>query len=355
MRRERRRIRRAGETAVPLPQDYAQGVFFVGRRGFGKEGAARIDGTSFLVTIVGERLWHPYVVTAGHVVEGAEESFIRIPTLGGPVDVTVPDWISHGVHDVAVAPIDMPHDTTAVATGLDQFIDTDSEEIAAEWRELELGDIVYFIGLLGKIPEMVARNIPIVRAGTLGALWQEKVPVRRSPAEASRLITAHLIDCRSFGGFSGSPCYIQKSRAAVVTRDDGRPGITTRYWTLLLGLIGGHFDDWAKTRSRESIGADPDDHEYAISDDIMAPVGTGVGYVIPAEFIRETLMREELVAMRADDEKAAERIERRALDEDAATMDSLAGDSEFDRFQKLTERLVNTPKSQIDEKDKGES
>ena len=121
-------------------------------------------------------------------------------------------------------------------------------------------------------------------------------PQRSGPArvDETRYITAHLIDCRSFGGFSGSPCYLQKERVRVGSDETaGSVGVYNEYRTLLFGLIGGHFDDWAGTQQRRE-----GDDEYAISDDIRAPVGTGVGYVIPAEYIRETLMRDELEEMR---------------------------------------------------------
>jgi hypothetical protein len=356
----RHRIRRIGEQVMPLTHTYPYGVAFVGRREPSRTGTKeRIAGTSFFVSMPVEEPdgffgEHAYLVTAAHVVDGAAETFVRVGLADGGVrDLDVPEWIPHGQYDVAVAPIEIADDMYAPRTSLDQFID-DPHWIAHDVMEpLQLGDIVYFIGLLGKIPEMVKRNVPIVRAGTLGALWQEGLPVRRSPVEPVKHITAHLIDCRSFGGFSGSPCYIQQSRAGFVERPDGASGVTTKFATGLLGLIGGHFDDWTNTRAKSSPAIAEarddanDDAVYGISDDVRARVSTGVGYVIPAEFIRATLMRPELIAMR-DEEEAAMRAElREQFADDAATMDSVdspSDDSEFDRFENLTRKLVNTPK-----------
>lgn len=284
---------------MPLPESYPRGVFFVGRRSGGEE---RIAGTGFLVTIRENPLVvHSYVVTAAHVIEGAEATFARLRTTTGTTNLEVEDWITHPEHDVAVAPIVLPEDHDAVATDLTQFIDEPGAVGTYRWGEIELGDVVYFIGLLGKVEAMTERNIPVVRAGVLAQLSQTDLPVKRSPVDATRYITAHLIDCRSFGGFSGAPCYLQKSRAAVVDR-----GITTEYRTLLLGLIGGHFDDWMSAQERTLMVNDDTDPDagYSISDDIRAPVSTGVAYVIPAEFIRETLMRSELVEKRRADEEA---------------------------------------------------
>jgi hypothetical protein len=365
----RRRIRRIGEKVVPLTDTYPYGVAFVGRYEPSRTGTRkRIAATSFFVSIpiygdayLGE---HAYLVTAAHVVEG-RETFVRVPLVDGGVrDLDVPDWISHGKHDVAVAPIEITEDMYAPRTAIDQFIDDPHWMADDVMHPLELGDIVYFIGLLGRIPEMVERNVPIVRAGTLGAMWQEQVPVRRSPVDELKYITAHLIDCRSFGGFSGSPCYIQQSRAGIVEGDDGRPGVTTKFATALLGLIGGHFDDWTSTRMRNVVTDDAADDDasdnsfYAVSDDVKAPVSTGVGYVIPAEYIRATLMRQELVDMRDEEEQAIRDEVRAQLEDDAGTMDALdspAEELEFDRFKDLARKLVNTPKSEIDEKRKDES
>jgi hypothetical protein len=128
-------------------------------------------------------------------------------------------------------------------------------------------------------------------------------------------------------------------RWAYVTTEEG---LNLEYNTALLGLIGGHFDDWQATRD---VTATPD----GISDNPEAPVSTGVGYVIPAEFIREALMREELVRMREDAERAEEQERKREADDNAATMDSIGNESEFERFESLTKQIINTPKPKPDE------
>jgi hypothetical protein len=331
---------------VPLPETYTHAVLFI--RQCLSKGRSKVLGTAFFIGIRSPQGGHHvYVVTAAHIVERVSASFVQVRLTNGEFhDLEITDWVPHGKHDVAVAPISLPDNHAVYATELDQFID-EPDALGPRWGEVELGDVVYFIGLLGKVQAMVDRNIPIVRAGFLGALWQENVPVKRSEVDETKYITAHLIDCRSFGGFSGSPCYLQKSRAAVVN-EDGRPGILTEYRTLFFGLIGGHFDDWAKTKERQVIPEDEDtadeDAVYATSDDIKAPVSTGVGYVIPAEYVRETLMREELKEMRRKDEEAAAEAVRRETEENAATLDSAESESEFERFEDLAKKLVNTPK-----------
>lgn len=350
-----RRVRSIGDPTVPLTETYPRGVLFVGRERLTDQGLPerKIEGTGFFVRMGSGSVSHFYVVTAAHVVDGSAPSFVRVPLKDGSAhDLDVPEWISHRKHDVAVAPIRvLPMNHNLASTHVGQFID--DEQWAAgipDWPqpfEMQLGDVVYFIGLLGKVEAMTKRNIPLVRTGTLGRLWQEDLPVRRGPHDATRYITAHLIDCRSFAGFSGSPCYIQRSVPNIIRRGI-ESFMATTYRTALLGLIGGHFDDWHPLRDREA-------YEYeqvggGIGDNVEAPVSTGVGYVIPAEFIRETLMRKELIEMRQEADEAA------AKQEDAATMDSVeAGEGEFERFEDLTRKLVNVPKKELDEKRKDES
>lgn len=340
----RRRIRAIGEPPMPLPQTYTNGVVFIGRKPVGKP--AKIIATGFLVVVPD---WHGYIVTAAHVVEGVDDTFVRIRMEDGSFrDEPVPDWIPHGKHDVAVAPIDPPEGHDLIATGIDQFIDWPGA--FEEFGEIELGDHVYFIGLLGKVKAMTERNVPIVRTGFLAALMQENIPVKR-PREAIKLITAHLIDCRSFSGFSGSPAYIQKGRTRWVRGPEGVAGITQEYETHLLGLIGGHFDDWASTKTRTAMTeAEEDDADndeaYEVTEDVKARVSTGIGYVIPAEFITETLLKKELVEMRQRKEAEQEAAEARTEAENAAEEDSirLSDDAEFERFEDLARKLANTPK-----------
>jgi hypothetical protein len=77
------------------------------------------------------------------------------------------------------------------------------------------GDDVYFAGLLGAVPSMGERGVPMTRGGMIGALYQDGVPIRL-PDDTVIHVQGHLIDCRSFGGFSGSPCFVATS--ATFTR-----------------------------------------------------------------------------------------------------------------------------------------
>ena len=333
-----------GGPIVPLTDLYPKGVMFVGRGRRRPDGIDpyEIDGTAFLVSLDNQA----YAVTAAHVVSRKDvDYFVRVPLKGGGVkDLHVPKWWKNDqkLKDVAVAPILLPDNQDMVASDPPHFADdpswADDKLFDGEGIDPQLGDIVYFIGLLQNVGAMVESNTPMVRAGTLGRLMQEDCPVV-TPEKVVIYITAHLIDCRSFGGFSGSPVYLQQSRAGIVKRKDGSPGITTRYRTALFGMIGGHYDDYAAV-----------ENTYGKSDHLTVPVNTGVGYVIPVEFIRETLMKEELIAMRteAKEREAAERGRKNAGTMDAVSLSDEP--SEFERFEDLTRKLINTPKPKPDEK-----
>lgn len=342
---------------MPLTEDFPRTVLFVGHERLDEDTGRleqKIEGTAFLVKVPSAkhpRFAHLYAITAGHGVEDGAPSFVRVPVANSTVDIEVPEWVPHPKgHDVAVAPITLPSGHRCSWTDLASFIDDDHWRSADDAHfgrpfDPELGDTVYFIGLLGKIEAMAEGNIPMVRAGTLGRLWQDNLPVRRTPTAPVRYITAHLIDCRSFAGFSGSPCYVQQEQAGTKVAPNGNLNIVTHERTALLGLIGGHFDDWEKTRDFEAEKLD-----IAVPDTIRAPVSTGVGYVIPAEFIRETLMHKDLV----DDRSKADALVS-ARTEEAATMDSGAeAPTDFERFESLTRRLAQVPKKEVDEQRRAE-
>lgn len=326
------RLNNLGEPTMPLTETYPYGVAFVGR--WLSEGLADdVDGTAFLVALPAEAGDpHAYIVTANHVVEGVRNSFVRLDVLpeGEVENVKIKKWYEnpHG-HDVAVAPIELPENHNMTATGIDQFVDDpalDHDEYYRQPVSLELGATVFFIGLFKGIHAMAEGNVPMVRSGTLGRLWQERCPVKRSEKAPLEYITAHLIDCRSFSGFSGSPCYLHESRGAYF---DSNHAVGTKERTSLLGLIAGHFDDVAAVY-----------HSSGKTDHLHTEVNTGIGYVIPAEYIRATLMREDLVEKRKEREQKAQSQERGAT-QDASR--SEPGD-EFESFEALTRQLVRTPK-----------
>jgi hypothetical protein len=207
------------------------------------------------------------VVTAGHVVRFSPFTAVRLSRTEGSVDDwPVPGWIFHddGETDVAVAPI-------LLDKGRYRFNVMEMELEVDEGRPRpRLGETIYFVGLLANVKSMHHQNVPMVRSGTLGRLYQDDVLVRW-PDKSIHSIAAHLIDCRSHQGFSGSPCYVQLEPRG--RSDMGATGADT----YLLGLITGHLDE---------LGAD------------RSITNSGVGIVTPVEDIWHVLMQRELVEHR---------------------------------------------------------
>ena len=161
---------------------------------------------------------------------------------------------------------------------ISEFVDADPER----W-EPNPGDDVFFAGLLAQVPSMGAKNIPMVRKGSVGALDQEEIPMRM-PGNTLIKARGHLVDCQSFGGFSGSPCFVRYV-SGVKQTEHMKLSEEIRS-TLLLGMLGGHFDQGASVTL-------PDQEKK-----LNIPVAAGVAAFYPAAIIREALDLDFLVAER---------------------------------------------------------
>ncbi len=306
-----RRIRAAGEPSMPLDETFPFAVtFIVGEQAtVGGTSVRTPIGTGFVLRMQNPNikgLGHEYIVTAAHIVEAGQETWVRFRKRGGGVhDLSVGRWILHPAADVALTPLrghggyglDLRHIPVEVLVG--------SGAIGG-WTPT-LADRVYFLGLLSQHEEMGERNVPMVRSGIIGALYEQRVPMRRADGSITR-IEAHLIDCRSYGGFSGSPCFVQREDYRFEKGQDRWIVFGHGHLTFLLGLVSAHFDDWQKARLTGDLGLEPGSVE--------APMNTGVGVVTPSEKILEALNLEEIA-------KDREVIEREHLDRQgsAATQD----------------------------------
>lgn len=271
---------------MPLNPNYPKAVAFViGDRPNGQRGAI---GTAFLIRYP-TRLFEGFVyyfVTAAHVVRGKDNLEVRLRNKSdGVCDLHACQWFEHPTDDVAIsfahAGRVLAHDVATIPFA--DFIDQRGDNP-------DLGDDVFFLGLLADIPEMEASNIPMVRSGSLGAYFQAGVPI----ALANDLVVevvAHLIDCRSYQGFSGSPCFVQFIRA------NPTPNVILQTYTYLLGVVSGHFD---KTDPLLDPETDPlEDYRGGVK----VPIHTGVGVVTPVERLTELLQSDEVVDARSQAEE----------------------------------------------------
>ena len=272
------RLRYVGELTMPLLMEHLQNVVFITNEN------GEPEGTGFLVCMREEGDPQGYVVTAAHVVRD-DPSILSVrahTTDWDLIDLPAPDWVFHDSLDIAVAPI---HEGKARLRAFSMAtMTTDAADIIPK-----LGADVYYVGLFAPIPAMAERCIPMVRSGTLGALY---VPgIQRD--EDDEPFTAHLVDCRSYDGFSGSPVLIEMAYPGPRSPSEPIPPIferypdkaaqlgTLHYQTLLWGIFVAHFNEPSSYRKS----------------------ATGVGVVLPIENVREVLMKEELVAMRKERDK----------------------------------------------------
>jgi hypothetical protein len=191
------------------------------------------------------------------------------------VDVSVPHWHRHWNADIAVAFLAEADDQWAIGVvSTDDFVDVSQHAPA-------LGEPVFFAGLLGQVESMGERHVPMLRGGIIGALNQADIPVLE-PGGTLRALNGHLIDCQSFGGFSGSPCFVRMLRPGEPTPRLNLP--TTVSDSRLLGIVGGHVDH------RASVEIAGEQHAVPSSD--------GVAVVYPCEQLRELLDEDDVVAAR---------------------------------------------------------
>ena len=218
-----------------------------------------------------------YVVTAAHVVRPLASRYIRMSRRDGTtldLDIPAKDWDFHPTEDVAVGQFSIdPAEVDLTVMPTETYVGRAETQFP-----VGNGDDVVFAGLLGLVESMGQRRIPMFRTGTIGAMYQHGIPMRLGD-DIVVSVHGHLVDCRSFGGFSGSPCFVRYISGMDTTPRMGLPRPTQS--TLLLGIVGGHFDMGASV-------ALPDQEQK-----LSVPVAAGIAIVLPSETILEVLESEE--------------------------------------------------------------
>jgi hypothetical protein len=232
-------------------------------------------GTGFVIAVTSESLdaAYGYLVTADHVVRNHIE--IEVET-GDPENVgelNPPRPIDGfraplpGV-DLAVAPFH-PGADKHFALQLEHHV-MPTQTIQAPRR----GGQVYYVGVFQPLNRLIARS------GIIAALNQTV------PHGGGYTYPAHLADCRSYDGFSGSPCFAEVTAATNVRRDIPYPtGLppeieltSMAHFQLLCGMFTGHFTD--------EVSADGVTSRY------------GVGKLLRSDEIRAALMTNDAIEER---------------------------------------------------------
>jgi len=235
---------------------------------FGKSRAA--IGTGFCVAVpsdVRQDRLYGYMVSAHHVIHGSGEIEVEVPNpLNGGMPypaVKVAGWRQPlpGV-DLMLAPFPPIEDwvSPALQVGIHLHHGLDSRPL--------LGAVLHYVGLLAPLDR------PMARSGTIGAI--DQIGIKH---DSGYTYPCHLVDCRSYGGFSGSPCFVELPFAGLTPKAPpppisapDEPVGRIRYVHLLCGMFTEHFDD---------------------EDPMRAVSRLGIGYVLPADLIYEGLTTSE--------------------------------------------------------------
>lgn len=327
-----------------VPDEIRKCVVFVGYRL--PNGEMSLQGTAFFtirqIDITGFDVGFVHLVTAAHVIQNISKKdnfdgaiLLRANMKDGTASIIETDvnaWRFHPTEtevDVAVLPFAGPltEMTDAKVIPYSMFFNDEIRE-----REvIGLGDEVFLTGLFvnhyGR-----QRNIPIVRAGNIAALPEEKVYSRFG------IFDAYLIEARSIGGLSGSPVFLHLGFDRKFEKDKLLMGTGQRLGTyFLLGLMHGHYK-----------APLPSDDQLALTDAALLEeeaVNMGIAIVVPSEKILETLEQ----PMIREQENM---IEKRDREQMAAIPDSvdekpklIEVEMDFDALEKASQ-VVEKPDSE---------
>jgi hypothetical protein len=254
-----------------------------------------------------------YLVTAKHLANELHDTpfLLRLNKRDGSSENIHSDGGTWAMHpdptvDVAAIPFNIPASSSydVVYLPLAQM----SGEHWVRDGEIGIGDFTYTVGLF-RLMSGEKRNLPVVHFGTIALVPNdERVPVR-DWSNRNRVIQVegYLIETQSLQGLSGAPVFVRPTVPMSLVPPNllldprSLPGgrlpeamhsLAPRQSVVLLGLWQGSWDAPAEA----IVGA---------GQDVRVPVGMGV--VVPAEKIVETLEIEGLKNMRKNIKEKRER------------------------------------------------
>lgn len=286
-------------------------------------------GTGFVLAVPSETIrgqrWY-YVLTAHHVIDGESHPQLQATNPFAPDTVYDPVSISgwrqplDGV-DLAIAPLDLDPDESR-----DQVIHglAIEEKVFPPDFVPKLGAVVHYVGYLEPLNRMM------VRTGAIGAL--EETGVRHSQPEYD--YECHLVDCRSYGGFSGSPVFMPQPHPSLEPMDHNDILALPRNFNHTVGALV-HIAALCGMFTEHL-----DDHE-------PNPDGTvsryGVGLMLPSREIWRALMTDEAREERREWDEELKRSQENGPSMRPASVET--DDDEYARFERLAQQLVSTPKT----------
>lgn len=282
-------------------------------------------GTAFIVSVRSEaaKREYPYVLTAHHVLKGQQEIQVQFPNAFGngdlydPVDVS--DWRQplKGV-DLALAPWTYDPARPILAYDLEYQVVP-----GGKVGNPRLGSRIFYVGILLPLER------PMARSGTIGALHQTGVLPDRKKYD----YPAHLVDCRSYDGFSGSPCFLELPFPNLTPRPlpmpvpVGTKVLTTGEMTYLMPLCG-MFTDHLNDESSDGTVS-----RY------------GVGLMLRGNEIRSALMTDVMREERQKWDAELSEVEKNQppFQEVSVQVNPWDVGDEYANFENLTRILVQAP------------
>ena len=315
--------------AMLVPNVVRKSVVFLGE---GHGDAFSPKGTAFVVSVAQGGFRFVHLVTAEHViVRRSDPMYARVNLVaGGTRDIPIRynDWWHHpdpGVStDLAVLPTSIDRgDIIYSHNPIDSFA---TDEVIAK-NGIGVGDEVFATGLFashyGK-----GQNLPIVRTGNIALMPDEPVLTR-----FVGYIDAYLIETRSIAGLSGSPVWVHMPPIRVVK---GRASEYEGPQFFLLGLVQGRFN----------VKAQDEDLANETDGDRDDRINSGIGVVVPAQRIAETLLQPDLVALRqriVDQKRAGEGADSQAVGAEREPPTTDANPQHKEDFTRLLNAAARKP------------
>jgi hypothetical protein len=241
---------------------------------WGVEGTEDADGAPTVQEV--------YAVSAAHVARQAGAITINTENSVDIVEVGPSEWLYSVDYDVALYsfPIDDIHHGKYITQGMVR-----SRESMADLN-VGVGDDVFMIGrFINK--EGKRRNTPVARFGAIAMMPNPEDPVG---FEVGMPQPAFLVECRSIGGFSGAPVFVDFSGRHIdeLIGSNGLPD------AVLLGVDLGHLS-----------------YPQGIPSGPRQMWSAGLAVVLPVWHLRDLLLSSEAVEQRKETLVKYNEVQRR--------------------------------------------
>lgn len=285
-----------------LGDDYRKAVVFIGSENAGDIIPA---GTGFFVWHGEGRAADAYLVTAGHVARGLDGApiGIRFNTRDNQFrieSIDVPTWHYHPDASVDVAIMQFTPPRWADCKAFPSIHFATAQKM--EQKDFGTGDLVHVVGLF-RLLKQTKRSLPVVYTGHIALNPQdEEIPWWDGLDKVTRRTRAYLVEAGAISGASGSPVFIRRTiETMVIDPKDATKAL--RAWVHgSVWLLGLWSSSWPGTPDSDLVEA------VGLPKDVKVPIGVGV--VVPAERLMETLNLPQLKAQRqknadAEDQSSA--------------------------------------------------